>query len=139
MALRPCSSCGQRVAGKLTSLYWSWNLADRSRRAYLQRLCGACFSRFVLPFWAYVAETPLLCPACHSPVEEDMDPVFCKLYVPGQPEHELELPLCPRCAADLRNHALVGAEILPDREAAVGGQAPNLTSTNVWDALGLNP
>lgn len=139
MALRPCSSCGERFPAKACSLYWSWNRADRTRAAFLQRVCPTCFARDVLAFWAIEYGPEILCPACHSPSGDDMDPVFCKVYVPGQPEQELELALCPACAVEVRNRAMRGAEALPDRNPEFGGQAPKLTATSVWDSMGLKP
>lgn len=139
MALRPCDACSKRVSEKLSSVYWSWNLADRSRRAYLQRLCLACFILRVMPLLTAEVADAILCPSCHSPTDEDMDPVFAKVYVPGQPEQALELPMCPRCAVNLRNEALEGSVLLPDRNPQFGGQAPERSLTSAWDALGLRP
>lgn len=139
MALRPCSVCGQRTAEKHCSLYWSWNRADRSRTAWLQRVCANCFATRIIPFWGMEYGAEILCPMCHTPSGDDMDPVFCKVYVPGQPEVSLELATCPKCAVELRNGALEGAEELPDRNPQLGGQAPKLSATEVWDSLGLRP
>lgn len=137
MALRPCDKCSHRVHEKLSSAYWSWNLADRTRRCYLQRLCLDCFILGVLPLLTAETAEAILCPACHSPTDEDMDPVFAKIYVPGQPVQELELPYCPRCAAELRLGIVDASVLLPDRNPEFGGQAPERSLTSAWDALGL--
>jgi hypothetical protein len=140
MALRPCSACEQRVDGKLSSCYWSWNLADRSRVAWLQRLCVTCFCASVLALMEKPdLNGPILCPMCHAPSSDDMDPVFCKVYVPGAPGQLLELATCPRCAVELRGRAQTGAERLPDRSEEFGGQAPKLSAADVWASLGLRP
>jgi hypothetical protein len=68
-----------------------------------------------------------------------MDPVFCKVYVPGQPETMLELATCPKCAVELRNRALTGAEALPDRREGFRGQASEPSAADVWASLGLRP
>ena len=139
MALRPCSACQKRVEGKLASVYWSWNLEDRSRVAYLQRLCITCFVIQVLPFEEQDFSDTLMCPSCHTPSGDDMQPVFAKVYMPGHSESALELPTCSNCAAMLREQAQTGAERLPDRGTEFGGQAPKLSATSVWDSLGLRP
>jgi hypothetical protein len=140
MSLRPCSACNQRKLGeKLASVYWSWNRADRSRAAWLQRLCIGCFILRVMPLQDEDHSEAILCPMCHTPSVDDMDPVFARVYVPGQHDSALELPTCPKCAVALRTEAMEGSEPLPDRQAQVGGQAPNLTGTSVWDSLGLRP
>jgi len=139
MALRPCDACSHRVSEKLSSVYWSWNLADRSRRAYLQRLCLACFIQRILPLLTAEVSDAILCPGCHSPSDDDMDPVFAKVYCPGQPVQALELPYCPKCAVTVRVDAQEGAVLLPDRNPEFGGQAPERSLTSAWDSLGLRP
>jgi hypothetical protein len=137
MSLRPCAACQQRPAGKLSSVYWSWSRADRTRAAVLQRLCIACFIIRVMPFFEVEPSETILCPSCHAPSDDDMDPVFAKVYVPGQPEQELELATCPTCAVQVRSEAMAGAQLLADRNPEFGGQAPKLDATSVWDSLGF--
>jgi len=138
VSLRPCSACSERPVGqKLSSCYWSWNRADRSRVAYLQRLCITCFCMRVLPMIGLEYGAEIMCPLCHSPSGDDMDPVYCKVYVPGQVEQALELPTCPKCAVALRSQAIEGATQLDDRNTGFGGQAPEQSAQDTWSSLGL--
>jgi hypothetical protein len=139
VALRPCSMCGERVPGKLASCYWAWSLADHSRYAAVQRLCFACLVANVLPLADGQEEDWLNCPVCHTNETENMDPVFLKLYIPGQPERSFEWPTGPVCAVEIRSRAIVGAEDLPDRQVEVGGLAPKPPVRTSWDELGLAP
>jgi DNA-directed RNA polymerase subunit RPC12/RpoP len=140
MSLYPCSSCSQRVPGKLAQIYWAWMLADESRVAYRQRLCMQCMMQNA---WTPIIEAQanvVACPACHAGTVDDMDPVYATVFIPGQPRIDAEMALCAPCAVEVRNRALVGSEKLPDRQGALGGSSPPpVTATDAWAALGLRP
>lgn len=137
-----CNSCGQHSDAKLASCYWAWMRADRTRVAYLQKLCITCFATQVLPL-VVEAEAPLLaCPACHIGTVDDHDDVFLTFFAGGRNETKSDWPLCGRCAVEVRNRAQVGAAQLLDRQqgslgAASGPQPSN--ANDPWAALGLAP
>jgi hypothetical protein len=140
VSLYPCSSCHERVPGKLSQVYWAWLRSDGTRGAWRQRLCAQCFGTNVyVP--AVSAMTELVsCPVCHAGTADDMDPVYATIYTPGQPRIDVEMALCGPCAVEIRNRALLGAEALPDRQGEVGGSSPpQVSAADTWAALGLTP
>ncbi len=142
MSLKPCSVCHQRQTDKLTSVYWSWQLADRSRRAYKQDLCAVCFEARVLPTAVKLLADPWTCPSCGQDAGNDADPTYADVYVPRSPKHRMEIATCGACAVAMRAEAIVGAELLPDRQ--VGGRngaaAPNtMPPAFDWHSVGIEP
>jgi hypothetical protein len=139
VSLRLCGACGTRPPGKIASVYWSWLKADRARVAYRQFLCPSCVRDVILPLLEPVDGSLLMCPMCHAPSDDDLDPVYSKVYVPGTDPIALELATDAVCAAELRARALAGAEQLEDRGAEFGGQAPKPSVPSEWAALGIVP
>jgi hypothetical protein len=140
VSLIRCSVCEQRQAEKLSQLYWAWNLAGGARRAYKQRLCVECFRTRILGILVDMRSDPYNCPGCHTDCEDNMDAVYLDLYMPNMPKERLEMACCPECAVTIRNAAMEGAEVLPDRQAGNGGpQPPMVNSAAAWEALGLRP
>jgi hypothetical protein len=135
-----CNHCDQQYLGKPISLYWAWVRADGHRTAWKQKVCSDCFREHYVRL-IVIAEEPLLaCPACGISTVDDMDAVYLTYCVPGSPQSQSEMPLCPSCAVGVRNHALTGAVALPDRGVAVGGpQPPAQSGAALWDSLGLAP
>lgn len=141
MALR-CSLCShKRMGEKLASAYWAWYKADGERIAWKLRYCLAC-ARESLPLLgsafqaAEQSEDVSSCLSCGIDASEDLDPIYCTLYLPGKEPMEVELALCGACAAKLRIPISENGERLPDRGGGVRGPSPSVTA---WDALGLNP
>jgi hypothetical protein len=140
VSLYPCSSCSQRVPGKLCQIYWAWFQADDVRVAYRQRLCMTCFSASVYAPMLDAMNDLVSCPICHAGTASDMDPVYATIYIPGQPQIQSEMALCGPCAVEMRNRALVGAEKLPDRRDESGGSSPpTISAADSWAALGIRP
>jgi hypothetical protein len=140
VSLLPCSGCGERVPGKLSTVYWAWFRADQTRYACRQRLCLACFVATVVPLAEASAQNLVACPVCHEDTISDMDPVYADIYMPNQPKHRAELALCGAHAVEIRNRAQRGCELLPDRLGGVGGpQPPNDDPNDAWAAIGLLP
>jgi hypothetical protein len=107
--------------------------------AYKQKLCLDCFSTNAVVLLANAEANPLSCPACHMPTEDCMDAVFLTYVVPGGGKQRGEFATCGPCAVEVRNRAIDGAELMPDREVGVGASAPTQTPVSGWDALGLRP
>jgi hypothetical protein len=142
MPLQPCSSCGQRSTSKLSTVYWAWNLADHSRRAYRQRLCITCYCMSVAPLSGEQDMEHLACPLCHVGTDDDMDPVYATVFVPGTPKFRIESPTCAPCAVEVRNRAMQGADDLEDRQQlGVGAEtsAPTYTAADAWASIGVVP
>ena len=140
VSLIPCSADGQRVVEKLCQVTWAWNLADRSRVAYRQRLCVTHFCSALLTLdkpWS--VGDGVTCPACGIDTADDMDPVYATAFVPGTGKVQFEFALCPVHAAEVRVAAQVGAERLEDRQDSSRGQAPSTPppAELPWAALGL--
>jgi hypothetical protein len=137
MSLYPCSACGERPIGqKLAQCTWAWWNAANTRVAWRQRLCVACYATTLAPLSIEAQNERLECPACHTNVELDMDPVYATVFVPGHGPLRLELPLCGPCAVEIRNRAMLGAVKLEDR--GFGGQdtGPQTeTPASAWDAF----
>ena len=124
MSRFPCSRCGQRVLGRVASLYWAWFNADGARTAWKQRLCVACVKSTLRELLSHAQDsTPDVCscPACGSESTPDLDPIYLNLYLPRTDGQEFALTTCGPCAAKLRLIAQDGAEKLPDRSGTSGG------------------
>jgi hypothetical protein len=134
-----CSQCHKRPEEKLSQVTWAWLRADHVRVAYRQRLCVTCFCVAVLALDKPLdAEGAATCPACGMETEDDMDPIYCTAFIPGQGKLRVDMPLCAPHAAEVRVRAQEGAERLEDREAWSRGQAPGTAPSpdEVWAALG---
>lgn len=138
MSPRPCDLCGQRFPGKPASLYWAWYVNGEDRVAWRQRLCQPCLSRHFAQIFRSSNSTStdgLTCPACGGSSENDLDAVFCVLYLPKQTEREYELNTDAACAAKIRVNIWERGERLPDRSSPGRGPSPDAHSP--WDDLDL--
>lgn len=141
MAIYPCSVCKGRKPGKQASAYWAWFVADGSRSAWKLRYCLACapesLSVLLNASPAAAGDSGVFaCIACGASAEEDSDPIYCTLYLPGKEPMEYAVQLDGACAAKLRIPITTLGERLPDRGGVVRGPSPSNTA---WDALGLSP
>lgn len=119
MSVYPCSYCGQRVPGRLASIYSAWFLADGSRTAWKQRACAPCVGRQLRSLLAHAAEensAVTACPACGSDASNDLDPIYLTIYLPKQEPREFALTTDGACAVTLRLRLQDRAERLPDRQ-----------------------
>ena len=140
VSLLPCSGCARRVRGKLSTIYWAWFRADQARYACRQRLCADCFTANVTQLAIKAGEELVMCPRCGIATMDDMDPVYADIFVPGFDKVRAEMALCPSCAVSVRNNAMVGCELLPDRGSEVGGpQPPNGSTHDAWADIGIVP
>lgn len=124
MSVYPCSVCGQRVVGRLCSVYHAWFNADGGRVAYKQRLCVQDLIAQMKPMLIAAAENSadlIRCPSCGSDSSDDLDPIYSTVYLPKQEPKEYQLTTCGSCAAKARILMIRGAEKLPDR----GGDSLN--------------
>jgi hypothetical protein len=141
MSAIPCSVCKRKVPGKLASAYWAWFMADGGRSAWKCRYCLVCaedaLSVLLNAPRVYESSTETFaCASCGMDAQEDSDPIYCTLYLPGKEPMEYALQLDSACAAKLRIPIIAQGERLPDRGGLVRGPSPSLTA---WDALGLSP
>jgi len=141
MALK-CSMCRKKRMGeKLSTAYWAWFLADQERIAWRLKYCLECArAELSLLSKAYSAMSEDLessnCLMCGASTDDDRDPIYCTLYLPGKEPVELELELDGACAAKLRIPISDNGERLPDRQGSMRGPS---SSVSAWDALGLGP
>lgn len=137
-----CDLCKQVRTEKPVSLYWAWNLADGHRKAYRQKVCLDCAKHHYASLIRAALEPILICPACGIATVDDYDAVYLTYCVPGHEKQQSEMPFCGPCAVGVRVKAMEGATLLDDRGVGVGGLSPqpsDLTSTALWDQLGLTP
>lgn len=139
MSLFPCSACGVRSPGKLSSCTWAWFRADNVRVAYRQRLCLTCVATTIAPLEVSTREWSLNCPACGIDASDDMDPVYLTMFAPGIGRIQLEFPLDPKCAVEVRNRAQLGAVLLEDTSSGGQEPGPQTNTPSGWAALGLAP
>jgi hypothetical protein len=133
--------CRQRKPGKLASVYWAWFNADGGRSAWKGRYCLVCAPEALSALskssqQAGMTLDVFACVACGGSTQEDSDPMYCTLYLPGKEPMEYALQLDGACAAKLRIPVSTQCERLPDRGGVVGGPP---SSTSAWDALGILP
>ena len=141
MSVFPCSVCRSRRPGKLASAYWAWFNADGARSAWKVRYCPECAGESLSPLFSSLREMDgtshvFACVSCGASAEEDSDPIYLTLYLPGKEPVEYALQLDTACAAKLRIPITIHGDRLPDRGGVVRG--PSL-GTSAWDALGLAP
>jgi hypothetical protein len=140
VSLYPCSSCGKRPQGKLSSVTWAWNRADATRTAWRQRLCLSCFTLNVQGLPQLSPDQEIVCPRCGIGTASDMDPVFATAFVPTVGRFDFEWATCASCAVEVRRLAQEGAEQLDDRRQdrlGAGGSGPQTYSAaETWAALG---
>jgi len=141
MAVYPCSMCRARKPGKQASAYWAWFVDDGSRIAWKLRYCLACAGEHLALLLsnsspAEGSSEVFACVACGASAQEDSDPIYCTLYLPGKEPMEYALQLDSACAAKLRIPITSHGERLADRGGVVRGPSPSVTA---WDALGLAP
>jgi hypothetical protein len=142
MSLFPCSFCGQRAVGKLSSATWAWWTLDNARVAYRQRLCVQCYMTNIIVLEQSARDEPLVCPNCHTDPGESMDPCYLTVFVPGVGPLRVEMATCGACALQVRERATMGAYKLDDRQPSSGGldsgpqTDPQLAA---WKALGIEP
>lgn len=142
MSVYPCSMCGVRRPGKLASAYWAWFLADGSRSAWKVRYCPGCAREHLHELLSRLFEMGaeatdvFACVSCGLNANEDSDPIYLTLYLPGREAEELALQLDSACAAKLRIPITEHGSRLQDRGGVVRGPSP---STSAWDSLGLSP
>jgi C4-type Zn-finger protein len=85
-------------------------------------------------------EELVMCPVCGIGTMDDMDPVYADIFVPGFEKVRAEMALCGACAVGVRNNAMIGCEVLPDRGSEIGGpQPPNGPTVDVWAEIGIVP
>jgi hypothetical protein len=135
-----CDMCEQQHLEKPASMYWAWTNADGKRRAWKQKLCLECVRENVVPLIIAAEQPVLICPSCGISTVDDMDAIYLTYCLPGQPQGQSEMPMCPACAVTVRQRALMGARELEDRGVGIGGPQPGpQSSTAIWDSLGLAP
>lgn len=143
MSLYPCSCCGSRPQGKLSSVTWAWNRADGTRVAFRQRLCLSCFTLYVQGLPMLPPDSEIVCPRCGIGTEHDMDPVYATAFVPTIGRYDFEWATCASCAVEIRNAAEVGAEKLEDRQQGslgAGASGPQtIAAAQTWASLGRAP
>jgi len=143
MSLFPCSACDTRPPGKLASVTYAWNRADGERSAWRQRLCTTCFVDRVLKLPEQAYDAPVTCPGCGIATADDMDPIFCTAFLPGQGRFDYEWPFCAPCAARWHAIAQDHAQQLEDRREQFGGLVPGpqtgVPSPSMWDIATLRP
>jgi hypothetical protein len=138
VSIRPCHLCGQRVRGKLASLYWAWYLADNTRVAWRQNLCVGCLTEAfatLLKSAAQQSDDDHNCPNCGAATSDDLDPLFAVLYLPQSEQREYELELDAACAAKVRTLIVDQGDRLTDRSGR--GSGPTPPSDNRWAELDL--
>jgi hypothetical protein len=126
MSVYPCAGCGQRVPGRLASIYSAWFLADGSRTAWKQRLCAPCVRSSLRNMLASAADSTsavTACPACGSESASDLDPIYLTVYLPKRDPREFALTTCGPCAVRLRLSLQDRAERLPDRNGGDTGRS----------------
>lgn len=135
MSVFPCGRCGQRVPGKLASVYWAWFDASGERQAWKELLCAPCVGtalRELLRKSQEASPNVAQCPACGSDSSADMDPIYATVYMPKMEPLELQLVTDAACAAKLRIPIVDSGRKLPNRRENEGPQAPH---ANPWSEV----
>jgi len=136
MSFYPCSHCGQRIHGKLASIYSNWFTDSGDREAWRIRLCVGCLTALMgsLKNGSSGDSSGLtVCPMCGSDSSQNLDGIYLTCYVAKQPEREYALTTCVSCAASLRERLQFGADRLGDRNAVAAATAQNASAA--WDSV----
>jgi len=126
----PCSIHGQKVRGRLATLYNRWPNLDGTWSRWKQRLCVDCATALLVPLKAGMSAESLdrsVCPVCGKDSSADQSPIFLSVYLPKQEPREYALTTCVSCATSLQGSLRDGAIPLPDRGGFdSGARAPEL-------------
>ncbi len=135
MSYFPCSNCGQRVVGKLASIYANW-FEGEEREAWRTRLCASCLTDLMGSLKAgESADSSMLtvCPMCGKDSSQNLSGVYLTIYPPKQPEREYALTTCGSCAITLRQLFTRAGDKLPNRNA--GAAAPAQPQHSEWSSI----
>jgi hypothetical protein len=95
MALKPCSACTQRFAGKATSVYSAW-MDGQGRESYRASLCMDCVRRHI----AELVKKSIArayepgCDDCGATGADTYSPVWLNVYLPKREQEAFELMFC---------------------------------------------
>lgn len=137
MSVYPCAVCGQRVPGKLASIYWAWFKSDGERSAFKQRSCAPCIAerlRAVLRSANEASPAVSMCPVCGTDSSGDLDPIYATVFLPKQEPREYALTTCATCAVGVRAWAQEGAQPLADRGGISQGPRPSAPDAD-WGSV----
>lgn len=137
---RRCYRCGGTFQHKLASAYWAWFNAEGERSAWSMKYCPECavaiFSGLLNDSPAADQESEVFaCVSCGTDCSQDSDPIFCTLFLPGQPAMELSLQLDGACAANYRGPIVTNGDRLANRD----GHSPRTARVDPWAAIGILP
>ena len=140
MSLLPCSVCGRRRPGKLASAYWAWFDANGERAAWKLRYCLECAQEGLSVLFKDSQQeenesTVFDCVSCGSQVQEDSDPIFVTLFLPGKEATEHSLQLDGACAARWRIPITLHGTKLENRPL----ESTRKEAISAWAAIGIDP
>jgi DNA-directed RNA polymerase subunit RPC12/RpoP len=137
VSVYPCSNCGQRVKGKLSTTYNAWFDESGERACYRQRLCVRCLTALAEYLKAGQSDSSLdvtACPVCGSDSSTSLDPIYMTVFVPQHEPKEFALTTCASCAGTLRPSLMEGASKMGDRGVG-GGLGPHSNNVSEWDSV----
>jgi hypothetical protein len=95
MALKPCSACTQRFAGKATSVYSAW-MDGQGRESYRASLCMDCVYAHIAPLIKRSIARGMdeSCDQCGGADTKGYDIVWLNVYLPKREQEAFELMFC---------------------------------------------
>lgn len=140
MVLVRCDGCLTRPQSKYTSAYLAWFNDEGVRVARKLRLCDSCLVEHVLPYVQPIDPNERLhCPSCHIDTEDDYRAVYGKVFMPGYPEENIEVPFCEGCRLIFVAWANERGVPLDDRRGADDGPTTHPSGLEVLRSMGIQP
>jgi hypothetical protein len=124
MALKPCSSCGQRYSGKAVAVYAAW-MEGEKRIAYKASLCMICLRTFVAEYVkrSIARGFEESCDECGATGKGRYHPIWVNTYLPKREAEAFELLFCEDDNIVARGQLVSISNQLPDRQP-VSSQGP---------------
>jgi hypothetical protein len=124
MALKPCSSCGERFNGKAVAVYSAWMEGSR-RIAYKASICMSCLRTFVAEYVKRSIARGFKdgCDLCGATGKDKYEPIWINAYLPKQEAQAFELLFCQEDNMPARGQLVSISNQLLDRQP-VSSQGP---------------
>lgn len=140
MVLVRCDGCYTRPQSKYTSAYMAWFNAEGVRVARKLRLCDGCLTEHLLPYVQPIEpDERLHCPSCHIDTEDDYQAVYGRIFMPGYPDENVEIPFCDSCRNVMVEWLGARGEALEDRRRADDGPTTHPSGLEVLRSMGIMP
>lgn len=123
MSFRPCSIHGEKINGKLATLYAAWFDDDNTRISYSLKCCAPCLTTLLGSLNVRrLADSSTLaeCPICGQDSSTGVWPLYLTIFPPRSEPREYALPTHRSCVTPYFASFAENGTKLPDRFGSNG-------------------